>query len=515
MKYDSDCVEILELDISPELIAMLPTKFVNRHKVIPIKLEHGVLTLWTVESKDTSYLDDIGLLLGCKIKVVWGTAEAIEQTIKRYYGQKTETIESIVSDIKQQESIKPYPDGAVSLADIKNGQTRSQDVLPLAEVVPPNEAPVIRLVSLIIAEAVKKRASDIHIELFGREMVVRYRIDGVLYDTQSPPANLYPAIISRIKIMALMNIAERRLPQDGRIELNVNGKQIDIRVSTLPTLYGESLVLRILDKQRIMLELDDIGFSNQLLERYNRLINRSNGVILVTGPTGSGKTTTLYASLDKINSTEKKIITIEDPIEYQLKRVNQLQVKPKIGITFAQGLRSMLRQDPDIMMVGEIRDLETAQVAVQAALTGHLIFSTLHTNDAAHAIIRLHDMGIEDFLIAPSVIGIVAQRLVRVNCPYCQESYISEFALEKTELFRGKGCEKCNNIGFMGRMGIFELLVIDETMRGLIIGHENSDNLKKAAIKNGMIPMLNDGWEKAKQGLTTMEEVLKVVQEED
>lgn len=488
-------MKISEMSIQPEVIARLPAKFVNRYQVVPLEFDDGVLTLATSIPENTHHIDDIGLLLGCKIKVIMATTDEIEEAIKRYYSSEIETVEAIVSRINLQEPAE-YP---------------SQDVQDLQTIA--NEAPVIKLVNLIIAEAVKKRASDIHLELFDKEVVVRYRIDGVLYDTQSPPQRLYPAIISRIKIMAGMNIAEQRLPQDGRIELNVEDRQIDIRVSTLPALYGESLVLRLLDKQKILLDLEEIGFSKPVMERYQGLITRSSGIILVTGPTGSGKTTTLYASLNRINSPGKKIITLEDPIEYQLKRINQLSVRPKIGFSFAQGLRSMLRHDPDIMMVGEIRDLETAQVAVQAALTGHLVFSTLHTNDAVQAITRLHDMGVEDFLIASSIIGILAQRLVRLNCQSCLEKYTSDLARQKADPYRSQGCQECNQTGFKGRTGIFELLVMDESIRELILEHKSVAKLKEAAVKAGMITLFNDGWQRCKEGLTTIEEVLRVVQE--
>jgi len=494
-------VNILEREIAPEVIKKLPSKFVNRYQVMPIKMDNNTLTIATADPLDLHTLDDIGLLLGCEIEVVLTSQEEIEQAIQKYYGVGAQTVQDIISGIKDKKIID-------------QDKEVSDDLESLAQ-----EAPVIKLVNLIIMEAIKKKASDIHIEPFEKEMVVRYRMDGVLYDASPPPKWLYAAIVSRVKLMAEMNIAERRLPQDGRIQLKVGGKQYDLRVSTLPTLYGESVVLRILEKESILFGLEDLGFEESTLEQFKKLINRPNGIILVTGPTGSGKTTTLYAALNKINSPEKKIITIEDPIEYQLKRINQLQVKPKINFGFAQGLRSMLRQDPDIMMVGEIRDLETAEVAVQAALTGHLVFSTLHTNDAASAITRLHDMGIEDFLISSSVIGILAQRLVRLICPECKEEYLPKPELiEKfytKTLLKGKGCENCNYSGFKGRTGIFELLIVTDEIQELILQKVNANKIKEQAIKSGMKIMHDDGFQKIQRGLTTIEEVLRVVQEEE
>ncbi|MEW6619801.1 MAG: type II secretion system ATPase GspE [bacterium] len=500
LTHEIPIVNILSLEIPQEVIKKLPAKFVNRYRLIPIKMDNNTLTIATADPLEIHILDDIGLLLGCKIEVVFSSQDEIDQALQKYYGTGAQTVEDIISGIKEKK---------ISDQD----KETTADLESLA-----HEAPVIKLVNLIIMEAIKKRASDIHIECFEDEMVVRYRIDGVLYDTAPPPKWLYPAIISRIKLMAEMNIAERRLPQDGRIQLKVGGKQIDIRVATLPTLYGESLVLRILEKESILLELEDLGFEETILEQFKKLIHRPNGIILVTGPTGSGKTTTLYATLNRINSTEKKIITIEDPVEYQIKRINQLQVKPKINFGFAQGLRSMLRQDPDIMMVGEIRDLETAEVAVQAALTGHLVFSTLHTNDAASAITRLHDMGVEDFLISSSVIGILAQRLVRLICPECREEYLPAPELVKEfhskTLLKGRGCEKCNYSAFKGRIGIFELLLINDELQELILQKTNAHKIKELAIKSGMKTMQEDGFQKVQRGVTTVEEVLRVVQEE-
>jgi general secretion pathway protein E len=384
-----------------------------------------------------------------------------------------------------------------------------------------NEAPIIRLVNTILKQAVNDRASDIHIEPYEKELIVRFRIDGILYKMFNPPKKFQNAIISRIKIMANLNIAENRLPQDGRIQIKIGGKDIDIRVSIFPTHYGERVVLRLLNKTDMSFDLDSLGFSENTLATYNRLIQKTHGIILVTGPTGSGKTTTLYSVLMRLNTPDVNILTVEDPIEYQIPGIGQMQVKPKIELTFANGLRSILRQDPDVIMIGEIRDLETAEIAVQAALTGHRVFSTLHTNDAPSGITRLIDMGVEPFLIASSVNALLAQRLVRTICPHCRESYkptvkmLSELGLSMKDLkggklFKGKGCEKCLNTGYMGRIGIYELLEVNNDIRRMILAHADSNEIKDYAIKKGMITLLQDGLQKAAAGITTVEEVIRV-----
>jgi general secretion pathway protein E len=385
---------------------------------------------------------------------------------------------------------------------------------------------VIRLVNLIITRAIELRASDIHFEPFEEQFRVRYRIDGVLHDVESPPKRLQAAIVSRVKIMAKLNIAERRLPQDGRIMLRVKGKEIDFRVSSIPTIYGESIVLRILDKSSIVLDIEKLGFPEDTMDGFKELIQRPHGIILVTGPTGSGKTTTLYCALEKINSPDKKIITVEDPVEYQLRGINQIQVKPAIGLTFANSLRSIVRQDPDVILIGEIRDAETAEIAIHSALTGHLVLTTLHTNDAPSAITRLIDMGTEDYLLSSTVIGILAQRLVRVACPFCQEPYspspavmkemkLSSADLAGLKISEVKGCEKCSNTGYWGRTGIFEFLRMTDDVQRLILGKKDSNIIKEAARKHGLRTLREDGWLKVKQGITTISEVLRVTQVEE
>ncbi|MFH1097295.1 MAG: GspE/PulE family protein [Candidatus Desantisbacteria bacterium] len=466
--------KLSDFQINPEAISMLPARFVNRYKLFPLVVTDRTLTLAAFHTSDMQTISEIGLLLNKEIIIVKVSLPEIEEAIKKYYGLGT--IESIVSGI----------------APVVTEEPDMQSFQHLA-----SEAPVIKLVNAIIQDAAEKKASDIHLEPYEKIIILRYRIDGVLYDLSAPPFHLYSAIVSRIKIMAQLNIAEKRLPQDGRIQVKIHGRDIDLRVSTLPTLYGECVSIRILDKGLRFLELENIGFPSTIINRYKQLINRSNGIILATGPTGSGKTTTLYASLSAINSSEKKIVTIEDPIEYNLSRISQIQIKPEIGFTFASGLRSILRHNPDILMVGEIRDKETAEIAIQASLTGHLIFSTMHTNDAATAIARLQDMGIEDFLISSSLIGVLAQRLVRTICSNC----------------KGNGCKECNNTGFRGRTGIFELLPVTTEIKRLIMNRVDSSKIKEAAVKEGMITLLEQGEEKIAAGIATREEVLRVIQE--
>jgi len=389
-----------------------------------------------------------------------------------------------------------------------------------------SEAPVIRLVNLLISKAIESRASDIHIEPFEKDLKVRYRIDGILHDVESPPKKLNAAIISRVKIMSRLNIAERRLPQDGRIKLKVLGRDIDLRVSTLPTLYGESVVMRILDKSNAGLyDINRLGFPADSLAAFESLIRRPHGIFLVTGPTGSGKTTTLYSGLSAINLPDKKIITIEDPVEYQIEGVNQIHVNTQIGLTFGAGLRHIVRQDPDVIMVGEIRDLETAEIAIRAALTGHLVFSTLHTNDAPSAISRLTDMGAEDYLIASSVLGILAQRLVRVICPHCRTEIHPMAAMlrevgfpqeggEEDRFYEGRGCAECSNTGFIGRIGIYELMMVNDDIRKLTVEKCDAGQIRKKALENGMRSLRDDGWLKVKHGITSLAEVIRVTQEE-
>jgi len=386
-----------------------------------------------------------------------------------------------------------------------------------------SDAPVIRVVNLVFSRALEARASDIHIEPYEHELKIRYRIDGVLQDVESPPARMAPAIISRVKILSRLNIAERRLPQDGRIKLKISGKEVDLRVSTVPTLHGESVVMRILDKQTLNLNLEDIGLSDKVLSDLKSVLERPNGIFLVTGPTGSGKTTTLYAVLSRMNTPERKIMTVEDPVEYQIAGVNQIQAAPRIGLDFAHALRSIVRQDPDVIMIGEMRDRETAGIAIQSALTGHIVFSTLHTNDSASGVTRLLDMGLEDYLLTSTVNAIMAQRLVRVLCPACRrESALTDEEVQhmgisrlveragSRRVWRATGCEACARTGYRGRMGVHELLLVDDSIRHLILEHASAEVIMKAARAGGMVTMYEDGVLKAFAGHTSIDEVLRV-----
>lgn len=491
------------------LINHLSVPFMKGSKFVPARLADKELTVIMGNPLDFYTVDAIRLATGCNVTVLAGTETEILGAIERSYGTGTASMEKIIEDI---DSIPEYR------------SEDEEDIHHLRDMA--SEAPVIRLVNLIITRAIEMRASDIHFEPFEEQFRVRYRIDGVLHDVDSPPKRLQPAIVSRIKIMTKMNIAERRLPQDGRILLRVKGKEIDFRVSSIPTIHGESIVLRILDKGSILLDIERLGFPADVLRDFDELIQRPHGMILVTGPTGSGKTTTLYCALEKINFPERKIITVEDPVEYQLRGVNQMQVKPAIGLTFANALRSIVRQDPDVILIGEVRDAETAEIAIHSSLTGHLVFSTLHTNDAPSAITRLIDIGVEDYLLSSTIIGILAQRLVRVACPFCQEPYEPEPAIlqeiEKSTVGSGdwkiikvNGCAKCSNTGYFGRTGIFEFLKVTDEIQRLILEKKDSNIIKEMARKNGMRTLREDGWHKVRQGVTTIPEVLRVTQEEE
>ncbi len=482
-------------------------RFMKQCKFIPINLEDNLLSIAIADPLDHATIEAIELFTGLRVKVYLGSESEIIDLIEKFYGSASTTLGRIIEGMEGG-GLEGLPDEIEDIEHLKD----------LA-----SEAPVIRLVNLIISKAIEARASDIHIEPFEKDLKIRYRIDGILHDVESPPKKLKAAIISRIKIMAKLNIAERRVPQDGRIPLKVLGRDIDLRVSTLPTMYGESVVMRILDKSNTDLyDLTRLGLAADALRQIEGLITRPHGILLVTGPTGSGKTTTLYSALSRINLPDKKIITIEDPVEYQIEGVNQIHVNPQIGLTFAVGLRHIVRQDPDVIMVGEIRDLETAEIAIRAALTGHLVFSTLHTNDAPGAITRLIDMGAEDYLIASSLLGVLAQRLVRVICPHCRlEAHpVPEFLKEigfplsdDDKFFEGRGCEKCTNTGFIGRIGIFELMVMNDELRRLTLAKADTNTLKRAATSAGMRTLREDGWLKVKGGITTIAEVLRVTQD--
>jgi general secretion pathway protein E len=488
----------------PVPLGNLNLKYLKHVKAIPLAQNNGTLTVAMADPADYYTLQGLQMATGLLIDPRLARERDVLEALETCYGDQ------------------PGENGAEGGdVDLEVFSEDEEDVNHLRDLA--SEAPVIRFVNLLISRAVEQRASDIHIEPFENELKVRYRIDGVLHDVEAPARRLQAAIVSRIKIMAKLNIAERRLPQDGRIKLRQMGREIDLRVSTLPTLFGESVVLRILDRSSIVVNLDSLGFPADTLGQFDKLITRPYGMILVTGPTGSGKTTTLYGALDKINSPDKKIITIEDPVEYQLFGVNQIHVKPAIGLTFANGLRSIVRQDPDVIMVGEIRDAETAEISIQAALTGHLVFSTLHTNDAAGAISRLLEMGVEDYLLASSLLGVLAQRLVRKVCERCRTP--AELGVEAmreiagpgggdVQVYEGRGCEECSSTGYRGRSGIFELLNVSEAIRQLILKRASADIIKEAAVRQGMRTLREDGWQKVRTGVTTVAEVVRVTQEE-
>ena len=500
-------VNLDDITIDPTIVVLIPEEMARRHQLIAIDKDEKKLTVAMANPLDVFAHDELKIRLGYDIDSVLSYGEDIDKALDEVFGV-TDEWDQVIGKIEN-----------MQITVLKEEEKEAADISAITE---SEEAPVIALVNLIILRSVKENASDIHIEPFGEDTLkVRYRIDGILHDVMSLPRNLQLAVISRIKIMSDLDIAERRLPQDGRIQVNVGGRKINIRVSILPAVTGESAVLRILDPSSILLELDSLGFSPDILPNYLSLIKKPNGIILVTGPTGSGKSTTLYTTLNLLNSTEKKIMTIEDPVEYRLKGISQVQAKPKIGLTFAAGLRSFLRQDPDIMLVGEIRDKETAEIAVQAALTGHIVLSTLHTNDAPSSVIRLIDMGIEPYLISSSVIGIIAQRLVRKICPKCKKGIkitpdmkkiLDEYEISSNEitLYKGEGCPYCKDTGYKGRIAIFELMVMTENIRDLISKNVTTGKLRQAAISEGMCQLREDGIKKVCEGITTIDEVLRV-----
>jgi general secretion pathway protein E len=494
-----------EMPSALPVLKNLSAKYLRTYAVCPVSVEGGLMTVATSDPRNPVVVDDLRQTTGLSVKLVISSPEAITEAIDRTYdGANASALQRIVEGMEDE-----------------RGGEGDEDVSHLRDMA--FEAPVVRLVNLLVENAITAEASDIHIEPFEDTLRIRYRIDGILYDQEAPPRRLQAAVTSRIKIMAEMNIAERRLPQDGRIRVNLHGTRVDIRVSTIPTVHGESIVMRLLQRSSVFLPLEKLGFPADTLKRFESLIKRPHGIILVTGPTGSGKTTTLYGALDKINSPDRKIITVEDPVEYQLKGVNQIAVKPKIGLTFATGLRHIVRQDPDVILVGEIRDLETAEIAIQASLTGHLVFSTLHTNDAPAAITRLQDMGVEPYLVASVLEAVLAQRLVRRICGVCRVQdtpsaadldALGVTAPPGTRLFRGKGCEECRGTGYRGRMGIYELFPITEDARSLMLRRAASRDIRQYAISAGMVTLRMDGWRRACEGLTTVEEILRVTQED-
>lgn len=504
--------KVLDLDIiSSDELAMYPVcqavslKFIQQHKVIPLDTVEGQIRLVTSIPYDPYPAKAIAMASGKTVELYLATANVITQVLERMSADDA-SIAEISDQIEQEHTV-----------DDENDIDRLTNLA--------SEAPIVRLVNVLVTYALDLHASDIHIEPFEQRLRIRYRIDGVLREMEAPPLHSTAAIISRIKIMAKLNIAERRLPQDGRIQMRIQGRQIDLRISTVPSLFGESVVMRILDKEQLNLSFETLGFGTKNTTRFQTLIKRPHGIVLVTGPTGSGKTTTLYTALASLNSIDKKIMTVEDPVEYQLDGIMQMQVKPSIGLTFAQALRAIVRQDPDTIMIGEMRDHETASIAIQSALTGHLVFSTLHTNDAGSAITRLLDMGIEDYLITSTIAGIIAQRLVRTLCQHCKSAHtpssevITEFKLDSYSvqtptLYHSTGCDECNGSGYKGRTVILEQMEFDDSLRTKIIAHADGASLQVHALSQGMRSMREDGIEKALSGITSLEEVINATQED-
>jgi type IV pilus assembly protein PilB len=501
----TDFVELAENETAPELLRLIPGGLARLHRALPVAASDNMLTVALVDPLDLRAAEDLRFALGKDVQVVVAAPEKIEERIRRYYGTDSSSMEEVLKQLGETGEMLALRGTDESTATFE------------AEA---NATPIIRFVDLILFQAIQDRASDIHFEPFENEFKIRYRVDGALHEMVPPPRHLALPVISRVKVMASMNIAERRLPQDGRIQKNFAGRTVDLRVSTLPTQFGESVVLRVLDRSTVNLDLEALGLPDYIYDYLLEIIHRPNGIFIVTGPTGSGKTTTLYSCLRRINTIDSKLLTAEEPVEYDLEGIVQVPVNEAIGLTFARTLRAFLRQDPDRIMVGETRDLETAQISIQASLTGHLVFTTLHTNDSPGAITRLIDMGVEPFLISSTLEAVLGQRLLRSICPNCRTSYqpseamLSQLALSRRDIgnrqfFRGKGCDACNQTGYKGRKGIYELLKISDPLRELINERAPTVTLKEKAIELGMVPLRQDGLRSIFAGDTTIEEVLK------
>jgi general secretion pathway protein E len=498
--------------VDAELVRQVPINFAKQALILPLGLEGETVALLVADPLDTTVLDHARMLLQRNVSPHVATGAVIVDAINGVYDRAVNEAEQLVGEMEAQD-----------LQSLAHELEEPQDLLDTDD-----EAPIIRLVNSLLFRAAKERASDIHIEPMERELLVRFRIDGVLQEIIKPPKRYQNSIVSRVKVMGQLNIAEKRLPQDGRIRIKLAGRDIDIRLSTIPCTFGERIVMRLLDKTTTLLDLQDVGMGADTMRGMDQVIRRSHGIVLVTGPTGSGKTTTLYAALSRINTPDLNILTVEDPVEYQIRGISQMAINPKIGLTFAAGLRSFLRQDPDVIMVGEIRDRETAEIAIQASLTGHLVFSTVHTNDAASAITRLVDMGVEPFLVASSLMAVMAQRLVRRVCLQCREAYrptaeeLKEVALTpeavvragNPTIYRAKGCDACAGSGYRGRTGIYELLMVDDDIRQLTLKNVDSSSIKRSGVQKGMLTLLDDGARKVLAGETTLAEVLSVTQED-
>ncbi|RKY22618.1 MAG: pilus assembly protein PilB [Planctomycetota bacterium] len=501
-----EVVDLRTADVPAEALEKVPKSVAEIYRIVPLGFDSdGVFTVAMADPQNLHILDDLRFMLNCEVKGAVSSEKEVMEAIERLYGSEGETLEDIIAAISNAEGL-----------DFDDAESIDLETLQKAA----GQRPIIEFLNLILLQAIKARASDIHFEPFEREFKVRYRVDGILYEMTPPPKHLALPITSRIKVMANLDISERRLPQDGRIDLVVGGNPVDLRVSTLPTIFGESVVMRVLDRSVISLDLEEVGFSEAELESFRRLIKRPHGIVLVTGPTGSGKTTTLYSALNELNSVEVKIITTEDPVEYEIEGLIQIPINPDIGVTFASCLRSILRHDPDIILVGEIRDLETAEIAIEASLTGHLVFSTLHTNDAPTAITRLIDLGVEPFLISATLEAVIAQRLVRKICPRCKTPYtptpemLMELGLKPDEVegrqfYYGKGCEFCNHTGYKGRTAIFETMMMNRELRELVAASKPTEVIRAKALEYGMHTLREAGIIKIFDGITTIEEVVR------
>ena len=508
-QYGVPSINLNQYEIDPSVLKLVSNEMASKHLIVPVSRTGNVLTVAMADPSNIFAIDDIKFMTGFKVEPVVAAETAIKNALNKYY-DSTGAVEDI---------LKGFDDGGIET--LKEGEEEDQVNLAELQSALAEDAPVVKLVNLVFSEAIKKGASDIHVEPYEKALRVRYRIDGILYEAMAPPLKLKNAITSRIKIMASLDIAERRLPQDGRIKMKVQNKEMDFRVSSLPTLFGEKIVLRLLDKSNLQLDMSKLGFEPGAMKDFETAILAPYGMILVTGPTGSGKTTSLFSALNRINTPENNIMTAEDPVEFNLRGINQVQMKAEIGLNFAAALRSFLRQDPDIIMVGEIRDYETAEIAIKAALTGHLVFSTLHTNDAPSTISRLLNMGVEPFLVSSSTNLIVAQRLVRKICKECKEevkvppAVLVELGFTPDEaktvkLSRGKGCPACNETGYKGRIALYEVMAIRENLKELILEGASTSELREQARKNGMKTLRESGLAKIREGMTTIEEVMRV-----
>ncbi len=496
---------IPEGDIDFELIKQFPISFAKRFRILPISKDNGTLKIVFAPPQELYALDEVRSRFNCSLETYITLERVLTDSINRVYEQGKDVVSEDINE-------------GSGLSEMEF--TEPQDLIEAED-----EAPIIKFINTLLFQAVREHASDIHIECFEKEVLVRFRKDGILHDVTKVPKTVQSSVISRVKIMSELDIAERRKPQDGSIRLKIGGRDIDVRVSTVPTSWGESVVMRLLYRSSVLMSFEQLGLEGEKLETVDSLIKRPHGIILVTGPTGSGKTTSLYAALQRINLPDKKIITIEDPVEYQIQGINQIQVHTKVDLTFANGLRSILRQDPDVILVGEIRDRETADISMNASLTGHLVFSTLHTNDSVSAVTRLADMGVESFLIASTLSAVIAQRLVRILCMRCREQYVpideeinriglARNACPEGKIYRAKGCQECMETGFSGRIAIFEILLIDDELKNTILTHPDSSTLKEKALKNGLVTLRMDGADKVAKGITSIDEVLRVTEEE-